>query len=104
MTAHNFKEINFLNKINKCDVICLSESYLDSSINNLNIKGYKINRAYKSNNVTRGGVCAYIKKSLHVRCLINTHLQECLILEITINSKKGYVISLYRSSSQISIC
>ena len=35
MTAHNFKKINLLeayNTINKFDVICLSESYLDSSI------------------------------------------------------------------------
>ena len=35
MTAHNFENINLLeayNTINKFDVICLSESYLDSSI------------------------------------------------------------------------
>ena len=32
MTAHNFEKINLLKTINKFDVICLSESYLDSSI------------------------------------------------------------------------
>ena len=49
MTAHNFEKINLLeayNTINKFDVICLSESYLDSSIasdnDNLNIKGYNL--------------------------------------------------------------
>ena len=46
MTIHNFEKINLLeayNTINKFDVICSSESYLDSSIasdnNDLNIKG-----------------------------------------------------------------
>ena len=48
----------------------------------------------------RGGVCAYIRESLPVRCLSNAYLQECLILEISINNKKGYVVSLYRSPSQ----
>ena len=32
MTAHNFEKINLLKTINKFDVICLSESCLDSSI------------------------------------------------------------------------
>ena len=46
MTAHNFEKINLLetyNTIQKFDVICLLESYLDSSIafdnDDLNIKG-----------------------------------------------------------------
>ena len=35
-----------------------------------------------------------------VRCLNNAYLQECLILETSINNKKGYVDSLCRSSSE----
>ena len=49
MTAQNFEKINLFegyNTINKFDVICLSESYLDSSIasdnDDLNIKGYNL--------------------------------------------------------------
>ena len=68
MTAHIFEKINLLeayNIINKFEVICLSESYLDSSIasdnDNLNIKGYNLYRADHPNNVKRGGVCAYIR-------------------------------------------
>ena len=94
MTAHNFEKINLLeayNTINKFDVICLSESYLDSSIasdnDNLNIKGYNLYRADHPNNVKRGGVCAYIRESLTVRCLSNAYLQGCLILKISINNK-----------------
>ena len=107
MTAHNFEKINLLeayNTINKFDVICLSESYLDSSIasdnDNLNIKGYNLYRADHPNNVKRGGVCAYIRESLPVRCLSNTYLQEYFILEISINNEKGYVVSLYRPPSE----
>ena len=107
MTAHNFEKINLLeayNTINKFDVICLSESYLDSSIasdnDNLNIKGYNLYRVDHPNNVKRGGVCAYIRESLPVRCIGNAYLQECLILEISINNKKGYVASLYPSPGQ----
>ena len=49
----------------------------------------------------RGGVCAYIRESLPVRCLSNAYLQECLILEISINNRKSFVFSLYRSPSQM---
>ena len=102
MTTFNFEKINLLeaySTINKSDVICLLETYHDSSIasNNdyLNIKGYNLYRSDHPNNVKRGGVCAYIRELLPVRCLSNTYLQECLILEISINNKKGYVVSLY---------
>ena len=65
MTAHSFEKINLLevyNTINKFDVICFSEFYLDSSIasdnDDLNIKSYNLYRANHPNNVKRGGVCA----------------------------------------------
>ena len=83
MTAHSSKNINLLeayNIINKFDVICISESCLDSSIaldnDDLNIKGYNLYRADHPNNAKRGGVCAYIRESVPVRCLSNTYLQE----------------------------
>ena len=107
MSVHNFEKINLLevyNLIKELDVICLSESYLDSYIasNNeyLNIKGYKLYRADHPNNVKRGGICAYIRELLPVWCLSNTYLQESLILKISINIRKDYVVSLYRSLSQ----
>ena len=100
ITAHNFEKVNLLeayNTVNKFDRICLSETYLDFSIlsdnDNLVIKGYH------PDDIKRGGVCAYIRESL-ARCLFNSYLKECLILEVCINNKKGYVISLYRSPSQ----
>ena len=82
----------------------LIHSRFDSSIasdnNELDIKGCNLYRADHPNNVKRGGVCAYIRESLPVRCFSNTYLQEYFILEISINNKNGYVISLYRPPSQ----
>ena len=87
-------------------MICLSESYLDASVSsdndNLNINGYKLVRADHPGNVKRGGVCVYFKESLPVKCLSNSCLKECLILEVSINNKRGYVVSFYRSPSQTS--
>ena len=44
----------------------------------------------------------YFKEFLPVRCLSNSYLKECLILEVSINNKRGYVALLYRSPSQTS--
>ena len=107
MTAHNFEKINPLeayNTINKLDVIWLSESYQNLSIafytDDLNIKDYNLYSVDHPSNVKRSSVCVYIRESLSVRCRSNTYLQECFILEIPINNKKGYVVSLYQFPSQ----
>ena len=65
LAAHNFEKVGLLeafNSINKFDIICVSESYLDSTFpsdsEDINIKGYKLVRADNPNNIKRGGVCA----------------------------------------------
>ena len=109
LTTNNFEKVNPLEAhyaVNKFDIICLSESFLDSSIltenNNLKINGYKMVRADHPNNVKRGGVCAYVRETLPFRNFSNSYLSECLTLEVTISNRKGYVITLYRSPSQTS--
>ena len=64
LTSHNCEKVNLLeayNAVNKFDIVCLSESFLDSSVltenNNLKINVYKMVRADHPNNVKRGGVC-----------------------------------------------
>ena len=37
-----------------------------------------------------------------MRCLPNSYLNKSLILEVSINNKRGYVVSLYGSPSQMS--
>ena len=50
------------------DIICLSETYLDSTIrsdnDNLEIPGYNLVRSDHPSNNKRGGVCIYCKASL----------------------------------------
>ena len=106
LTTHDFEKVNLLeahNAVNKFDIICLSESFVDSSFltenNNLKINGYKMVRADHPNSVKRGGVCPYVRDSLPVRNVSNSY---CLTLEVTISNKKGYVITLHRSPSQAS--
>ena len=59
------------NTVNKIDIICLSESFLDSSIltenNNLKINGYKMMQK-------KGGVWAHIRESLPFRNFSNSYL------------------------------
>ena len=85
-------------------MICVSESYLDSTFSSdnedINIKGLKLVRADHPNIIKRGGVCANVRESLPVRVVPNHHLSECLILEVNLKNKKGYLVSLYRSPSQ----
>ena len=72
--AHNFSKLTQLKayiSMYKHDFICLSETYLDSTIPDslLEIDGYNLVRADHSNNIKRGGVCIYYKESLPVRVI-----------------------------------
>ena len=50
-------------------------------------------------NTKKGGVDIYYKESIDVQIIIN-FLRECLLCEVTVNNKKGYIAVLYRSPSQ----
>ena len=86
------------------DTICLSKTYLDSSVPyddpRLNLSGYKLVRADNLSNNKRGGVGIYFKETLAIRPAPTNSLKECLLLEVFIGNKKGFVLSLYRSLSQ----
>ena len=67
LSAHNFSkltQIKAYNSIYKYDFICLSETYLDTSIpdNLIDIEGYKLIRADHPDNIKRGGVYIYYKE------------------------------------------
>ena len=44
----------------------------------------------------------YFKESLPVNCLTYPYLKQCLIFEVSINNKRGYVVSMYHSTSETS--
>ena len=107
LTTHNFSKLTQLkayNSIYKHDFICISETFLDSSIpeNLIEIEGYKLVCADLPDNVKKGGVCIYYKASLPVRVMSQTHLKEALLLEMIYNNKRVIVSVIYRSPCQSS--
>ena len=107
MSAHNYVKV-FLFKayiaIHKFDIICISETYLDSSTpsddSNLEISGYTLVRSDHPSNNKRGGVCIYYKSFLPLRILNVQYLQESICFELKIGDKTCNFLSLYRSPSQ----
>ena len=60
-------------------------------------------RSDHPSNTKRSGVCIYYKESLAVLLVDITYLPECLVCEVIIQKKKGYVPVMYRSPNQSSI-
>ena len=82
--------------------MCLSETYLDSSIldNLIDIEGYKLVRADHPDNIKRGGICIYYRESLPVEIINQHYLKEALLLQMSYSNKKVIVSVTYRSPSQ----
>ena len=96
-------EISLLSTYNashKFDVICLSETYLDSSIlpqdPNLKVQGYKLIRGDHPSDVKQGGACVYYKNHLPLKLLNINYLQECITFELSIKNKLCIIAALYR--------
>ena len=64
------------------------------------MEGYNL-RADHPDNVKRGGVCLYFKKTLTLRKIELYHINECLLCEVNIKGQVGFIVS-YRSPSQTS--
>ena len=70
--AHNFTKLSLLRayvSVHKFDIICLSETYLDSSIDDvsLEISGYYLMRSDHLSNKRLGGICIYYKNFLPLK-------------------------------------
>ena len=90
--------------VHKFDIICLSETYLNSEIpsddKNLEISGYNLVREDHPSNSKRGGVCVYYKSSLPFRGINVKYLEESISFESRIGGKCCRFSCLYRSPSQ----
>ena len=65
------------------------------------MSGYKLVRADNLSNSKRDGVGIYFKETLAIRPVPTNSLKECLLLEVFIGNKKGFVLSIHRSPSQL---
>ena len=90
--------------VHKFDIICLSETYLNSQIpsvdKNLEIPGYNLVTEDHPSNSKRGGICVYYKSSLQFRVINVKYLQESISFELRIGGKCCRFSCLYRSPSQ----
>ena len=80
--AHNFAKLSTLRaylSVHKCDIICLSETYLDSSIDdeNLEISGYYLIRSDHPSNKICGGICIYYKNILPLVTGVSFKRMQC---------------------------
>ena len=87
LPARSFQKMLLLkahNAMYKHDLICLSESYLDTMIPSdhisLDLEGYKLVCADHPSNVKQGGICMYYKEPLPVRVINLPYHQEALPL------------------------
>ena len=107
LLVYNYNKLFLLRAyiaVHKFDVICLSETYLDSTVasddENLEITGYNLVRSDHPANNERGGVCLYYKTYLPLRVLDIQYLNECINFELKIGDKLCTFVALYRSPSQ----
>ena len=64
------------------------------------MNGYNFIHADQPSNVKKGGAGINYKDSIAVQIINTNFLSECLLCEVTVNNKKGYIAVLYRSPSQ----
>ena len=103
--AHSFAKLTLLRayvSVRKFDIICLSETYLDYSIDdeNLEISGYYLIRSDYPSNIKRGGICIYYKNFLPLKVTDVRLLEECIAFGLIISNKLCSFVALYRSPSQ----
>ena len=98
LPAYNLGKMFFkaYNAVCKYSFICLTETYIGFLIPSdyvfLDLDGYKVVHADHSNNIKRGRVCIYYKKSLAVRVINFPYLQEALLRKSNDHNKRTYDI------------
>ena len=85
ISAHYYIKLSLLRayvSTQKFDVICISETYLNSDTStvneNLEIVSYTLSRVDHPSNTKQGSVCISYKHSLAFRLLDICYLEECI--------------------------
>ena len=107
LAARNVSKVNLpqaYNSIHTFNIICLSETFLDLSIQldypDLLMNDYTLVRD-DHRIMSKEEEFTFITKVLTSRVLIISRLNECLILEVKLNGKSVILSTLYRSLSQL---
>ena len=94
ISTHNYIKLLLLKAyiaIHKSDIICSSETYLNSSTtsndDNLAISGYKLICSDHPSNNKRDGFCIYYKTFLPLHVLCIQYVQECINFQLNIGGK-----------------
>ena len=82
-----------------CDIICLSETFLNFSIQNdddrIKIDGYSLIRSDHSSDSKKGGVCIYYKEHISLIKRDDMYpLDNCLVTEICSQNEKCFLTCL----------
>ena len=101
MSVYNYAKLfspKTFTAVHKFDIICLSETYLDSSVapddDNLEISGYGLVQSDHLSNNKHRGVCVY---NLPLLVLHIQYLYECINFELKIGDELCNVVALYIS-------
>ena len=108
LTAHDSIKISLLQAYvtqHNYDIICLSETFLNSSIDSSNtrilIYGYNLIRSDHPSDSKRGRVCIYYKEHILLTKQDDIcTLDNCLVTEIRSTSENCFLTCIYRSPSQ----
>ena len=98
--AHNkLSLLEPYNTIHQYDILCISETYLDSSVliddTTLSLPGFNLVWSDHISNVKRGGVCLHYKESLSWKIINVSIFSQCLLCEVVIKISKSYSIVMY---------
>ena len=105
MLARNRKNFHLVEALvvsNNIDIFCISETFLDSSVNNiyvgLNINGYTLALSDYPSNTVRSSVAIFSGTVIRKNDI--SSLNESIFLEIVLANSKCFLTGLYRSPSQ----
>lgn len=98
LPRNTFPLLTAYNTAQRFDIICVLEIYLSFLFDDktIEIPGYNLFRANYPNNEKMGGGCLYFKENLCLRQIDILYFLECLLCQINIQNKKGYIVDLCR--------
>ena len=96
LAHNNISLLKAYNTIHQYDVICLSETFFDSSVlldeYNLFIQGYCPIPANDPEDLKRSGVCLY-QKRLTLEIIDDCFIAQCIVCEIILHNQTGMFFS-----------